>query len=1106
MADVLRDKVLKTFKLNDKQHQAAVERVRDVVVTAGAGSGKTLTLVARYTSLLAEGMAPRRIAAITFTKKAAREMRSRVRQKLMEFQQLAINAQEQQKWMDLSAQMDSARIGTIHSLCSEILRAYPAEAGVDPRFEVADEGLAAALRMQAVEDTLNTLVEQDEFLPLLLNISVHNLTQMLNDLLDRRLEADEIFSVTVENQERITSELKARMSAPSINDLIRDLRNMSEIEMQRDAGEKLAEMVKELLDLWAYAEQALQDHDPIACAAALYQARRTKMDKRLGKKDSMVKAMIVELRDNFEKLLNPLTGGENSKDPLPSVESEALFEQLLVLLKSAFDGVHQAYQELLDNRQFLDFDDLEYYALQLLQREYIRSRWQSELDAVLVDEFQDTNRRQRQIIQALTGQPGQLFIVGDMRQSIYRFRHADVTVFKDEQTRIQQAGGLVIDLDLTYRAHEPLLQTTGDLLKGVIGTQPDPDRKYYVPYSELVAHHKNPPQGIHAPHVEILLGAGADAESARPLAAHILAERLHQLKEEGQINKWDEVALLFRASTGFANYEQALEEAGIPFVTVAGRGFYERPEIRDLVNILRALADPLDDLSFAGLLRSPAFGMSDASLFILRQTGQPYWNALQGDLSCLDASDLNRAERARQIVFSLRDDVDSVPVAELIKKVMDMLAYRAILASADMKSEQSDSSAAGGRLWRNLDKLIEDAQVNSQTTVSDFLERLQVLNDAGAREGEAPSEAEGAVCLMSIHKAKGLEFPVVVLADAGRRTRTSNELVYLSDDLGVTFKLEAPPMLYKLAKAMDQDQDQCEELRLLYVAMTRAKKKLLINAHAQQTEEGGIKCRAWADKVLGAAGLYLNPLLQANGQPFESHTASQQALRVCCRSTDMPLSFENLVQTQPNQIMDDGQTPLYPPIRDMQDIEQSEIEQEKITADQWLASRHDDDVPGDVLGRMVHKAIQQWLFPGDPGLKQLLATEAIHAGLGSAQQRLSAERRAFELLGRFHKHPIWMEIDSAQERYFELSYVSQVNQRTEIGYIDLLYSVLDTWHILEFKADSISSASQREKLVEQYRPQIQRYHHAVRKYLGVEASASLCFLDDHGQVELMRIF
>jgi ATP-dependent helicase/nuclease subunit A len=1099
------ENVLKVFELNDKQKIAALEREVDVVVTAGAGSGKTRTLVARFACLLAEGVPPRQIAAITFTKKAAMEMRSRVRKTLMQLQQKAQDQAERQKWIDLSAQMDSARIGTIHSLCAEILRNHPAEAGVDPRFEVLDEGLSLALRMQAVDDSLKKLVEEEQFLSLLANIPVRNLTKMLKEMLGKRLEAQESFEKAIGTRSCLVKELRERMNSPFTGGLISELRDMSQQQLLQDAGENLTAMVKDLLARWSLAESVLAENDPVTCAIYLYDARRSYMKKSLGNRDSSVKQMIAELQGNFDKILHPLTGGKNASDPKPSLEAEALFEELLPQLRQAFDLVHQAYQLLVQKRQALDFDDLEYYAQQLLVRDEIRQRWQHELDAVLVDEYQDTNQRQRDIVNALAGKRGSLFIVGDMRQSIYRFRRADVTVFREEQERIEREGGKLIDLDRTYRAHEQLLNATGDLLAGVIGTTKDPARKYYVPYTPMVAHEKGLPVGIQPPHVELVFAVGEDTESARPLAARALVERLHQLKNEQQIKKWDEVALLFRASTGFPFYEEALEEAGIPFVTVAGRGFYDRPEIRDLVNILRTLADPMDDLSFAGLLRSPAFGLSDASLYLLRQTELPYWEALQGDLSMLGEEDQLSAKRTLSMLNSLLPLVDRIPVPELLKKVVDVTDYRAILASADIKTEQKEASNAGGRLWRNLDKLLEDAQVSQYVTVRDFLDMLTTLNDAGAREGEASAEAEGSVRLMTIHKAKGLEYPLIVLADAGRRVRSPSELVYFSNDLGVSFKLEPAPMLYNLARVVNKDQDDCEALRLLYVALTRAKAKLLISGHATFNANGDITLSSWAKELDGHANMPSLEFSDRKGEPFEGKTRSNYPLRVWCLLDALPAPTSLPPTLAQQGALRSNLPPLYPPAEGFGQAEPEEQVERAVELQSWRATQADERIPGQVLGRIVHKAIQRWLFPGDPHLTALLEMETFNAGLASEKLRQEGIDRATELLTRLRRHPLWEEIDSAQERYAELPYTVTLGGRLEYRVIDLLYQTANGWQILDFKTDPILTPFHKAELMQVYVPQVQRYANVVRSKLGQPVRARICFLDHQGSVELVQV-
>ena len=1098
--------LLETFTLNPQQHLAAVDRGRDVVVTAGAGSSKTSTLVARYTTLLAEGISPRRIAAITFSIKAAREMRARVRAKLFELGQKSASEEERQSWVALGAQMDAARISTIHSLCAEILRAHPAEAGIDPRFEIVDESLSAALRIQAVEDTLKTLVEETYFAPLLKHINTYDITEMLKQLLNQRLIAAEIFQQQVDHLSLIREILHVRLSQPAIRDRIEELRGMTQRELVTDGGEKLAFMVAELLEVWEQAERALATGDLFGCAAALYQARRSYMRRNIGKKESHIKSLISDLQIAFDTLVNPLTGGAKPDDPLPNKETEALFSDLLPRLRKAFETLCQTYRGLLDTRQALDFDDLEQGALQLLQDECIRTRWQGELDAILVDEFQDTNRRQQDIIEALAGSPGRLFIVGDMRQSIYRFRQADVTVFKYVQDRIRAEGGQIIDLPLTYRAHAPLLAATSDLLIPVIGTQPDPTRDYYVPFTSMEAHHKQPPEGLQIPYVEFVFGAGEDAATARPTAARALAIRLLQLMEEGQIKTWDEVALLFRASTGYADYEDALEEAGIPFVTVAGRGFYDRPEIRDLINILRALADPSDDLAFAGLLRSPAFGLSDAALYLLRQTGLSYWQALQGDLSCLSAADRARASQTLEIVTQLLPQVDRIPVAELLSQIVTATQYRAILATADVKENAEDASTTGGRLWRNLDKLLSDALASEELSVRNYLEMLKTLNDAGAREGEASAEAQGAVQLMTIHKSKGLEFNVVVLAAASRQTRSSSELAYLFDELGVAFKLDPPPMLYNLAKALDKDQNDMEQLRLMYVAMTRAKHKLIISGHATPNKDDDLSFGAWAKELVQAAGLVPQDFHQAGAEPFEHLTDNLSPLRVWCIQDGHPVTGVPLPVPTEVHLPEINQRPLYKPLQAPKHEPEEEDDKESVIDPlSWRASGKDEELSGIVLGKLVHKALHRWCFPGDPHLNRLLKDEALRAGLVSQNQLEHAIHQAVVLLERLRQHPLWTRIDTASERYPELPYAIQFGARMESGYVDLLYHDGGGWEIIDFKTDLIFTVGRREDLIRKYTPQVQRYRRAVKQLLGVEAKASICFLDDHGQVTLVEV-
>ena len=1044
----LRERICISFGLSSRQREAALEQGRDVVVTAGAGSGKTRTLVARYAALLADGLSPRQVVAITFTDKAAREMRARVRQAVEQLIRQASDDGERQRWVELNAEMDSARIGTIYSLCSEILRAQPVEAGIDPKFDIVDEGLAAALKAQLVEDTLTYLVGQPEFTALFTAFSLYELRDLLAFLLANRLEVVEAFSQQADGAQVIGPYLRSALENPAIRACMDELRGFAHADLLQDAGDRLAAQVEDLLVSWTAAEEALSAGDLIACVGHLFEARRKKMAGNVGGKNSRAKQIVKELKEAYDLLLDPVAGGRLSGDVPVDAQAEAAFTATLPLIRDAFQLLQAAYQKALGQRRLLDFDDLEAGAARLLAQPAIRAKWQDEISSVLVDEFQDTNERQRKIVEALAGAPGRLFIVGDARQSIYRFRRADVTVFREVGRSIQARQGLAVDLDETYRAHRPLLFASGDLLQAVMGTTADLNRPYYVPYAPLRTNREAPPKCITAPHVEFVFGAGEDSSGGRVQAARALAVRLHELKREGQILNWDEVTLLFRASTSFKYYENAFEETGIPFVTVAGRGFYDRPEIRDVINILRALADPGDDLAMAGLLRSPAFGLSDAALYQLRWPGEApasFWPALHADLSSLSDADRQQAERALAILDTLITRVDRVPVADLLKTLIDATDYRAILA---VESGDGD----GGRLWRNLDKLLSDAQTSGQVNVRDFLDYLAVVNDAGAREGEAPSQAQGSLRLMTIHKSKGLEFPVVVLADASREPRGSSALAYLLPNLGLSLRMDPAPMLFRLSKWLDKDQEDAETQRLLYVALTRAKDKLIINAHATQNTQKEWMVKGWAQDLCAAAGIDVNQVVQDAGLPSETTTSGGYPVRAWAIPPTPGMNRPPQRPETPESEEIDLKA-LYEPLR-VSEAPVNDQTEEK-AARPHRASGSAGDVPAAVIGSMVHKALELWVFPGDPRLVPLLTISAQNAGIVLPVQQEAAVAQATHLLARLQGHPIRTEIEQAETKIHEVPYSRSVNEYAETGYIDLLFRTAKGWHIVDFKTNSI---------------------------------------------------
>lgn len=1062
--------ILDTFSLTPTQHRAATLR-QDLAVSAGAGSGKTNTLTARFVWLADQNETPRRIVAVTFTDKATREMRNRIRRRVREWVEKDCPPDQLAHWRIIQSGLEAARIGTIHSLCAEILRAHPAEAQIDPRFGVLDEGLASALKMQVVQDTLAWTTEQADLTPLLKTFDPKILESILSTMLNRRLEAETAFDLELSGDQVLCRTIREFLDAPRVQDawnILRDLQDGG--TLYDDAGDKLGPQVETLLVQWDDLERALYEKRAGDAACTLYKIRRESLKKGSGKKTSAARQAVADLQAAYDENVDDWLGGKNSGSKPPDPALDAQMRDTIALLRRSFEHAEREYQQAKDRRVELDFDDMERGAQMLLRRPEIRAYWQSQLDALLVDEFQDTNERQREIIEALAGgtdrDPGRLFIVGDPKQSIYRFRGADVTVFGRVRADIQARGGEPIDLTETFRAHTGLIELLNHLLAHIMGV-PDARRTYYTPFAALKSSRTRAPL-VREPFVELLYGMGDDA---RATAAQLLAARLRELHDQDGV-EWDKMVCLFRASTGFDEYEQAFAAADIPFVTVAGRGFYERPEIRDLLNLLRALADSSDDAAMAGFLRSPAFGLSDAALYQLRRASdnkpRPYTDALATDTAALSETDRVRAHKARACLEKCAALVGRISIAELLKTVLRETNYLALL-----------SAVAGERLQRNVEKLLADAYDSGLTNVGEFLEYIETLRDVGAREGEAPSEAQGAVRLMTVHKAKGLEFPIVVLADAARGVPNIHAPILLSDALGVVPDLETDSRsspLFGLAKQYERDRSRAEDLRLLYVAATRAQEKLIVCAHQPRN----VNAQVWFNQLATAAGLTPEDV-SAEPHAWHERALTDKQLKIAYKSSTeprTPAAQKTTATPEPERIASALFAPLTPP-RELEIVEERSLE-ERLAADS-IAAR---------TGELFHAAIRQWCFPGDPHFENLLRAASANFNLPT-----SVSERVRNLLERVRADARWREMNDAPVRRQELPFTFANADLTLRGVMDLMYQTpTGKWHIVDFKTDDVNQAQAAQLTRSKYHAQLLRYLAAAR-HIGLEAEGWVCFVD-----------
>ncbi|MBI5878773.1 MAG: UvrD-helicase domain-containing protein [Chloroflexi bacterium] len=1127
--------ILSLLGLRERQTDAVAMRDRHMSVTAGAGSGKTRALVGRYLALLEDGAPLRSLVAITFTEKAAREMRSRIRQFIGAWQQNeGLDAERRAFWADAYAQLDNARIGTIHALCAAILRAHPAEAGLDPAFEVLDENNGAVLRARAVETALAWTANDGEAAALFGLLPENGLRDLLGKLLgaaDAWPDAADTPAAWQANRSAAIADALAAFAATAevsgALDALAALRAGG--ALVRVAGDKLAPQVETLLELWGRIEPARAAAQWDRALEQLFVWRRTALPGRAGKAGA-AKDAVKELREAYDAQLDPWLGGKDSKDAPPRWALDVRAGEALPLLRRALNAARGEYDRLKNERRALDFDDLEARTdTLLLGTASVRARWQAELRAVLVDEFQDTNERQRRIVYALCGLSdapasadaagARLFIVGDAKQSIYRFRGADVTVFRTVQADLARRGGTLVDFDLTYRAHQPLVTQFNTLLRPILGAADDPARPYAVPYAPLRAYRPAPHESTHAPFIELCLGIGADAATAREAAAAQLATRLRALHDDEQI-RWGAMALLFRASTNFPLYEDALEQAGIPYVTVAGKGFYDRPEVRDLLNLLAAVANPADDLALAGALRSPAFGLSDATLYRLRWAEGAHhpralWPALCGDVAWL-GDEAAAAARTRDALGRVSSLVGRVGVAAVLKALLDESDYRGSLRR--LGARQPALQRYAERAARNVDKLLADAHASELVSPAEFVEYVASMRDLAAREGEAPVEAGESVQLMTVHKAKGLEFDLVVIADAAHASRGAVRLL-LDPRLGPLFPMEADgarSVLHRLAAIQDADQADAEERRLLYVAATRAREKLIVSGHLKRKVDGQPALDGWLAWIGAEVGLDALTVPENLVAPLPFELPGLAGAAACVIApvrqspvADAPSADQPWPAAAPSTIAVDLATlvaplPASPPECADEKVQAAEA---AVPARVWrvVPTTKAPRGPAWVVGLLAHEALRRWRFPDRADFYAYLYPHALSAGLIDPAEITDTINVARRLLERFQAHPLFAEMDAAQ-RLHELPYVLERGAELESGVIDVLYRPLADdqaiWRIVDFKTDEIRSEEQLAERADQYGIQLGRYVTAVRDLLGVDVQGSLCFLDVRGQLRM----
>ncbi len=780
-----------------EQQRAIDRRSGDLLLDAGAGSGKTSVLVERFVqSVLQDGIDVSAMLTITFTEKAAAELRDRIRARLR-----ALGA------VEAARRTEGAFISTIHGFCARVLRVNALAAGLDPQFAVLDRYQSEPLSAAAFEAALEELAREAD-----------GAVDLIADYTQWSLRAAVL---SVYAQLRSAGQLHPRL--PEIPGEATEPAHPDPAEELTAAARALAGELGAIPGRAGSGSRVREALDRVAaCLELVARPDVWPADLERGRLPRNGAALSTDACARYTEALGRF------RVHCATVAARPVRD----LLDRLLDAYGRHYAERKRAVSGLDFEDLELVTRRLLLDDSeLRQRYAARFERIMVDELQDTNRVQLELIESIARD--NLFTVGDAQQSIYAFRHADVELFERRGARLAAVGARET-LQTNFRSRPEILDAVNLAFAAALGERFRPllpGRAAAGPVDQAVE--------------LVLVDKAADWENEgvaspwRVAEARTLADRVAELVAAGRAP--GEIVVLMRATTDMRVYERALERRGLPTYVIGGRGYWSHPQVVDVVAYLRALANPRDEESLYGVLASPLVGVSLDALVVLaaasRESARDPWWLLReprDDLAGLDDGDRARLQTFTAWFAVERDRARRCGMEELIDSALVASGYD--LAMLAMPG--------GRRRLANVRKLMRLAREHEDARGPDLHGFLDLIADREAgrslesRESEAPMEGEGldAIRLMTIHRAKGLEFPVVVVADLGRAVRPASEIVRVTPDGRLGLRLSRAgasgrenALDYRAIGDAQREAQEAEERRLFYVAVTRAQERLVLS-------------------------------------------------------------------------------------------------------------------------------------------------------------------------------------------------------------------------------------------------------------------------------------
>ena len=963
-------------KWTEKQQQVIDSRNRNLLVSAAAGSGKTAVLVERIIRMISEGGHPLNIdqlLVMTFTNAAAAEMRERVGAAVDKL--LTVCPDDEHLWLQ-GALIPQAQITTIDSFCLNLIRNHYSSLEIDPAFRIGDEGELALMRADVMKEMLERRYQEggEDFAAFVEQFGRGKSDAGIEDVILQAWQFSQSHPWPMEWVAACREELREETleqieQSPWMQFILRDVQlQMEELEIQ--LGEAI-DMCREENGPLAYEPMLVNDRRQIravreAAGKGTYRGLYEELEKvsfnrlaaiRSKEVDQEKKAYVSACRDRAKKAVAKCQENYGVQSPEEMVEAVRGTAGVISTLLDLTEDFDRCYREKKRDRNVLDFNDLEHLALEVLMEPVpeeggagagepdavaepaaapsrhmpfrpvkrrptaVADELARQFEEILVDEYQDSNNVQETLITSISrerwGNPN-VFMVGDVKQSIYRFRLARPELFMDKYERYSVSESLhqKIELHQNFRSRATVLDSVNDVFYKIMTRALGGIR-----YTEETALHPGaqfaPGERTGTPTELLLVDTGADAlkqldeeamdYTAKELEARMAAIRIRELMDpENGLMVWDkgaeeyrpvrlgDMVILLRSLSGWSEvFVNVLMNEGIPAYAQTKTGYFNTVEVETVLSLLAVVDNPMQDIPLAAVMKSPMVSMTDEEMAWLMaaykrapEKGQDrgvygafmHWKenggegvdapeeavrSIGGKLACLET-----------LLEGLRRDARYLPVHQLLYRAFEAGGYY----------DYVSAMPAGETRRANLDMLVEKAiayEATSYKGLFHFIRYIEKLKKYDTDFGEANVAGEQAdtVRIMSIHKSKGLEFPVVFLAGMGKRFNKQDAYgaVLLDADLGLAAdyldlkqRLKMPTLKKQALKRRMELESMGEELRVLYVAMTRAKEKLIMTATDRSL---GSKMEKWAQvpladgaipyTILSAAGSFLDWLLMS---------------------------------------------------------------------------------------------------------------------------------------------------------------------------------------------------------------------------------------------------